>query len=159
MMVEGIFTSLYVGVQALLCQPNIWHHHFCLGISLSNEDNVHYDPEQQALNTDSIAEAESLFFFLLGILTYIGTQIHQHLKFLYSLRVYCYVLVSVSSHILSPVHLSLRDVLPFTLKLPEAIASATTRKELEEVAQLGAGSLICYLTGLIFCMNTQPHLS
>ncbi|XP_030282565.1 ras and Rab interactor 2 isoform X1 [Sparus aurata] len=32
-----------------------------------------------------------------------------------------------------------RDVLPFTLKLPEAIASATTRKELEEVAQLGAG--------------------
>lgn len=38
-------------------------------------------------------------FFLLGILTYIGTQIHQHLKFLYSLRVYCYVLVSVSSHI------------------------------------------------------------
>lgn len=33
----------------------------------------------------------------------------------------------------------LRDVLPFTLKLPEAIASATTQKELEEVAQLGAG--------------------
>lgn len=66
--------------------------------------------------------------------------------------------ICFQSH-LSPVHLSLRDVLPFTLKLPEAIASATTRKELEEVAQLGAGSLICYLTGLIFCMNTQPHLS
>ncbi|KAG8015021.1 Ras and Rab interactor 2, partial [Nibea albiflora] len=33
-----------------------------------------------------------------------------------------------------------RDVLPFTLKLPEAIASAKTQKELEEVAQLGAGS-------------------
>ncbi|KAM4584606.1 ras and Rab interactor 2-like isoform 1-T1 [Odontesthes bonariensis] len=32
-----------------------------------------------------------------------------------------------------------RDVLPFTLKLPEAIASAKTQKELEEVAQLGAG--------------------
>nr|XP_020449809.1 LOW QUALITY PROTEIN: ras and Rab interactor 2 [Monopterus albus] len=32
-----------------------------------------------------------------------------------------------------------RDVLPFTLKLPEAIASAKTKKELEEVAQLGAG--------------------
>ncbi|CAG06165.1 unnamed protein product, partial [Tetraodon nigroviridis] len=32
-----------------------------------------------------------------------------------------------------------RDVLPFTLKLPEAIASATTQKELEEVAQLGTG--------------------
>ncbi|XP_060904191.1 ras and Rab interactor 2-like isoform X1 [Labrus mixtus] len=32
-----------------------------------------------------------------------------------------------------------RDVLPFSLKLPEAIASAKTQKELEEVAQLGAG--------------------
>ncbi|XP_031722942.1 ras and Rab interactor 2 isoform X4 [Anarrhichthys ocellatus] len=32
-----------------------------------------------------------------------------------------------------------RDVLPFTLQLPEAIASAKTQKELEEVAQLGAG--------------------
>uniref|UniRef100_H2TAC4 Ras and Rab interactor 2 n=1 Tax=Takifugu rubripes TaxID=31033 RepID=H2TAC4_TAKRU len=31
------------------------------------------------------------------------------------------------------------DILPFTLKLPEAIASAKTQKELEEVAQLGAG--------------------
>ncbi|KAI9527949.1 hypothetical protein NQZ68_025991 [Dissostichus eleginoides] len=30
------------------------------------------------------------------------------------------------------------DVLPFTLKLPEAIASAKTQKELEEAAQLGA---------------------
>lgn len=39
-------------------------------------------------------------------------------------------------------HLSLRDILPFTLQLPEAIASAKTQKELEEVAQLGAGSLI-----------------
>lgn len=35
----------------------------------------------------------------------------------------------------------LRDVLPFMLKLPEAIASAKTQKELEEVAQLGAGRL------------------
>ncbi|XP_062243503.1 ras and Rab interactor 2-like isoform X1 [Platichthys flesus] len=32
-----------------------------------------------------------------------------------------------------------RDVLPFTIRLPEAIASAKTQKELEEVAQLGAG--------------------
>lgn len=40
--------------------------------------------------------------------------------------------------------LSLRDVLPFTLKLPEAIVSAKTQKELEEVSQLGAGSLIDY---------------
>ncbi|XP_015245847.1 PREDICTED: ras and Rab interactor 2-like isoform X2 [Cyprinodon variegatus] len=32
-----------------------------------------------------------------------------------------------------------RDILPFTLKLPEAISSAKTQKELEEVAQLGAG--------------------
>ncbi|KAJ4944311.1 hypothetical protein JOQ06_012855, partial [Pogonophryne albipinna] len=31
-----------------------------------------------------------------------------------------------------------RDVLPFTLKLPGAIASAKTQKELEEAAQLGA---------------------
>lgn len=158
MMVEGIFTSLYVGVQALLCQPNIWHHHFCLGISLSNEDNVHYDPQQQALNTDSIAEAESLFFSIryINIHRYIDTS-----AFEVSLLTYSILLCSCicfQSH-LSPVHLSLRDVLPFTLKLPEAIASATTRKELEEVAQLGAGSLICHLTGLIFCMNTQPHLS
>uniref|UniRef100_A0A3P8SFE6 Ras and Rab interactor 2 n=1 Tax=Amphiprion percula TaxID=161767 RepID=A0A3P8SFE6_AMPPE len=32
-----------------------------------------------------------------------------------------------------------RDVLPFTLKLPEAIASARTFADLEEVAKLGAG--------------------
>ncbi|XP_031733623.1 ras and Rab interactor 2-like isoform X3 [Anarrhichthys ocellatus] len=32
-----------------------------------------------------------------------------------------------------------RDVLPFTLKLPEAISSATTSADLEEVAKLGAG--------------------
>ena len=43
----------------------------------------------------------------------------------------------------------LRDVLPFTIKLPEAIASAKTQKELEEVAQLGAGIFIYYFT---------PHL-
>lgn len=30
-----------------------------------------------------------------------------------------------------------RDVLPFTLKLPHAIATATTETKLEEVAQLG----------------------
>ncbi|KAJ8264270.1 hypothetical protein GJAV_G00147220 [Gymnothorax javanicus] len=32
-----------------------------------------------------------------------------------------------------------RDVLPFTLKIPEAIAAAKTKADLEEVAQLGAG--------------------
>ncbi|KAL1005901.1 hypothetical protein UPYG_G00065360 [Umbra pygmaea] len=32
-----------------------------------------------------------------------------------------------------------RDVLPFPLKLPEAIAAAKTQKDLEEAAQLGAG--------------------
>ena len=32
-----------------------------------------------------------------------------------------------------------RDVLPFTLKLPEAIASARTSADLEEVAKLGSG--------------------
>lgn len=30
-----------------------------------------------------------------------------------------------------------RDVLPFTLKLPHAIAAAKTEAELEEIAQLG----------------------
>lgn len=30
-----------------------------------------------------------------------------------------------------------RDVLPFTLKLPHAIAAARTEAELEEIAQLG----------------------
>lgn len=55
-----------------------------------------------------------------------------------------------SSRNLSHVHISitlipdffppLRDILPFTLRLPEAIAAAKTQKELEEVAQLGAGS-------------------
>lgn len=32
-----------------------------------------------------------------------------------------------------------RDVLPFTLKLPEAIAAAKTLTDLEEVAQFGRG--------------------
>ncbi|XP_036805349.1 ras and Rab interactor 2 isoform X3 [Oncorhynchus mykiss] len=32
-----------------------------------------------------------------------------------------------------------RDVLPFTLNLPEAIAASKTQKDLDEVAQLGAG--------------------
>ncbi|XP_036384179.1 ras and Rab interactor 2-like isoform X3 [Megalops cyprinoides] len=32
-----------------------------------------------------------------------------------------------------------RDVLPFTLRIPEAIAAAKTQTDLEEVAQLGAG--------------------
>uniref|UniRef100_A0A8C6WIM3 Ras and Rab interactor 2 n=1 Tax=Neogobius melanostomus TaxID=47308 RepID=A0A8C6WIM3_9GOBI len=44
-----------------------------------------------------------------------------------------------------------RDVLPFTLKLPEAIASAKTQTELEEAAQLGAGfwdSALCSPRGL-----------
>ncbi|XP_028829735.1 ras and Rab interactor 2 isoform X1 [Denticeps clupeoides] len=36
-----------------------------------------------------------------------------------------------------------RDVLPFTLKLPAAIASAKTHTEVEEVAQLGAGFWDC----------------
>ncbi|XP_054635739.1 ras and Rab interactor 2-like isoform X2 [Dunckerocampus dactyliophorus] len=36
-------------------------------------------------------------------------------------------------------HCTSRDVLPFPLKLPEAIASAKTQKDLEEVAQLGPG--------------------
>lgn len=54
---------------------------------------------------------------------------------------FCFFFFNFLSHLFS-VHLSFRDVLPFTLKLPEAIASAKTQKELEEVAQLGAGSLM-----------------
>lgn len=34
-------------------------------------------------------------------------------------------------------------MLPFTLKLPEAIASARTSADLEEVAKLGAGLFSC----------------
>lgn len=56
----------------------------------------------------------------------------------------------------SPFHWSfslfLRDVLPFTLKLPEAIASARTFSDLEEVAKLGAG-LFAYL--YVECINGQ----
>lgn len=59
----------------------------------------------------------------------------------YHLFLYCISCVYFLPRLV-PVHLSLRDVLPFTLKLPEAIASAKTQKELEEVAQLGAGRLI-----------------
>lgn len=49
----------------------------------------------------------------------------------------------------SPVFPKPRDILPFTIKLPEAIASAKTQKELEEVAQLGAGTVI-FLIALWF---------
>jgi hypothetical protein len=35
-----------------------------------------------------------------------------------------------------------RDVLPFTLKLPEAIATAKNPRDLEEVAKLGAGGIL-----------------
>ncbi|XP_060946750.1 ras and Rab interactor 2-like isoform X2 [Limanda limanda] len=47
-----------------------------------------------------------------------------------------------------------RDVLPFTIKLPEAIASAKTQKELEEVAQLGAGF---WDSGLCSQRRTSPR--
>lgn len=51
--------------------------------------------------------------------------------------------------------ISLRDILPFTLKLPEAIASAKTQKELEEVAQLGAGTIASFFTILGYGSNTH----
>lgn len=35
-----------------------------------------------------------------------------------------------------------RDVLPFTLKLPEAISAAKTPTDLEQVAQLGKGEFL-----------------
>lgn len=49
-----------------------------------------------------------------------------------------------------PLLLFLRDVLPFTLKLPDAIASARTSADLEEVAKLGAGLVTHFLLGLCF---------
>uniref|UniRef100_A0A3B4AK59 Uncharacterized protein n=1 Tax=Periophthalmus magnuspinnatus TaxID=409849 RepID=A0A3B4AK59_9GOBI len=50
-----------------------------------------------------------------------------------------------------------RDVLPFTLKLPEAIASAKTQKELEEVAQLGPGFWDSALCSLRDAASPQRH--
>ncbi|KAM8737959.1 ras and Rab interactor 2 isoform 1-T1 [Acanthopagrus schlegelii] len=47
-----------------------------------------------------------------------------------------------------------RDVLPFTLKLPEAIASAKTSADLEEVARLGAG-----VWDAQFCHRTEGSVS
>uniref|UniRef100_A0A674AR81 Ras and Rab interactor 2 n=1 Tax=Salmo trutta TaxID=8032 RepID=A0A674AR81_SALTR len=44
-----------------------------------------------------------------------------------------------------------RDVLPFTLNLPEAIAASKTQKDLEEVAQLGAGTTVIDGDSLGFC--------
>lgn len=66
----------------------------------------------------------------------------------YHLFLYC-----ISCVYLLPLHLPLRDVLPFTLKLPEAIASAKTQKELEEVAQLGAGSLTYYSATMLYVLK------
>ncbi|XP_027129291.1 ras and Rab interactor 2 isoform X2 [Larimichthys crocea] len=48
-----------------------------------------------------------------------------------------------------------RDVLPFTLKLPEAIASARTSADLEEVAKLGAG----FWEGNQLCHKTKGSVS
>uniref|UniRef100_H3D9H6 Ras and Rab interactor 2 n=1 Tax=Tetraodon nigroviridis TaxID=99883 RepID=H3D9H6_TETNG len=52
-----------------------------------------------------------------------------------------------------------RDVLPFTLKLPEAIASATTQKELEEVAQLGTGGSDSSFSSCALGLNKQTWIS
>lgn len=38
--------------------------------------------------------------------------------------------------------------MPFTLKLPEAIASARTSADLDEVAKLGAGLFLCFLLNM-----------
>lgn len=58
----------------------------------------------------------------------------------------------------SPVFLKPRDILPFTIKLPDAIASAKTQKELEEVAQLGAGTVVFFIAlwfKLILLLNNH----
>ncbi|XP_056251707.1 ras and Rab interactor 2-like isoform X1 [Seriola aureovittata] len=52
---------------------------------------------------------------------------------LFRLVAFCCISSSLS------LSLFLRDVLPFTLKLPDVIASATTSADLEEVAKLGPG--------------------
>lgn len=36
---------------------------------------------------------------------------------------------------------SCRDVLPFTLELPEAISKATSHKQLESISHMGIGGL------------------
>lgn len=41
----------------------------------------------------------------------------------------------------------LRDVLPFPLELPEAIARAASHKELESISHMGIGEgVTCFLT-------------
>jgi len=43
-----------------------------------------------------------------------------------------------------------RDVLPFTLKLPEAIATAKSPTDLAEVAKLGAGLILLHTVYIYF---------
>ncbi|KAG7260825.1 hypothetical protein CRUP_011792, partial [Coryphaenoides rupestris] len=47
--------------------------------------------------------------------------------------------IKESQYSISQIHMFLWDVLPFTLKLPEAIATAKSPTDLEEVAKLGTG--------------------
>lgn len=51
-----------------------------------------------------------------------------------------------------------RDVLPFTLKLPEVISAAKTTSDLEEVAKLGIGKQHLSLTFTSY-FTTQESMS
>ncbi|KAI3373824.1 hypothetical protein L3Q82_022404, partial [Scortum barcoo] len=49
-----------------------------------------------------------------------------------------------------------RDVLPFPLELPEAIAKATSHKELESISHMGVGSPACYCPAPQTSSAAQP---
>uniref|UniRef100_A0A3Q4BDK7 VPS9 domain-containing protein n=1 Tax=Mola mola TaxID=94237 RepID=A0A3Q4BDK7_MOLML len=59
-----------------------------------------------------------------------------------------------------------RDVLPFPLQLPDAIAEATTHRQLEAISHMGQGTLIKsllaapvkWMTECTFCLQQQPQL-
>lgn len=49
--------------------------------------------------------------------------------------------------------------MPFTLKLPEAIASARTSADLDEVAKLGAGLFLCFLLNMHSSMQVGESVN
>lgn len=50
--------------------------------------------------------------------------------------------------------LSIRDVLPFTLEMPEAIAKASSHKQLESISHMGVGK---YMDGFtVDCGHPSP---
>uniref|UniRef100_A0A3B4WV68 Si:ch211-168d1.3 n=1 Tax=Seriola lalandi dorsalis TaxID=1841481 RepID=A0A3B4WV68_SERLL len=51
-----------------------------------------------------------------------------------------------------------RDVLPFPLELPEAIAKATTHRQLEAISHMGQGTVTAYLT-VSLALNNNRYFS